>query len=85
MQRMAREVLDELPTPRDRALIVGFYVEGRSKIQLMGELQLDAAHFDRVIFRACTRMRDRIRDKMCERQNLSDAPVSRMGSGHKGR
>lgn len=64
LQRLAREVLDELPARRDRDLLVGFYVEGRSKAELMQQLGLEANQFDKVLFRARTRMRDRLREKM---------------------
>lgn len=67
LRRFALEVLDELPAQRDRDLIVGFYVDGLSKAELMQRLMLAADQFDKVIFRARTRMRDRLREKMQEK------------------
>jgi len=64
VRRLARTVLAELPAQRDRDLLVGFYVDGVSKTELMQRLQLSADQFDKVIFRARTRMRDRLREKM---------------------
>lgn len=63
-RRLALEVLDELPAQRDRELIVGFYVDGLPKADLMQRLSLGADQFDKVIFRARTRLRDRLREKM---------------------
>lgn len=68
LRRFALEVLDELPAQRDRDLIVGFYVDGLSKAELMQRLSLGADQFDKVIFRARTRMRDRLREKMQEKR-----------------
>lgn len=67
LRRIAHEVLEELPTQRDRDLLTGFYIDGADKTELMQRLQLTADQFDKVIFRARTRMRDRLREKMQER------------------
>ncbi|GMV31627.1 MAG: hypothetical protein AMXMBFR59_37520 [Rhodanobacteraceae bacterium] len=64
LQRIAHEVLAELPTQRDRDLITGAYIEGANKGELMQRLQLTADQFDKVMFRARMRMRDRLREKM---------------------
>lgn len=61
---LARAVLAELPVQRDRDLLVGYYIDGVGKAELMQRLQLSADQFDKVIFRARTRMRDRLREKM---------------------
>lgn len=66
LRRIAREVLEELPTQRDRDLLTGYYIDGADKTELMQRLQLSADQFDKVIFRARTRMRDRLREKMHE-------------------
>lgn len=77
LRRLAYEVLDELPAKRDRELILGFYVDGLSKAQLMERLELSADQFDKVIFRARTRMRDRLREKMQEkRAQVGDRALS---------
>lgn len=64
LHRIAHEVLAELPTQRDRDLLTGYYIEGADKAELMQRLQLTADQFDKVIFRARTRMRDRLRERM---------------------
>ncbi|TDR46790.1 RNA polymerase sigma factor (sigma-70 family) [Tahibacter aquaticus] len=69
LRRIAHEVLAELPAQRDRDLLTGFYIDGVDKIDLMQRLQLTAEHFDKVIFRARTRMRDRLREKMLENRS----------------
>ena len=50
-------LLDELPTQRDRQLLVRFYLEGIDKQQLCHELGLSPKHFDRVLMRARSRLR----------------------------
>lgn len=75
VRRMARAVLAELPAQRDRDLLVGYYVDGVGKAELMQRLQLSADQFDKVIFRARTRMRDRLREKMRETRDGMEGPA----------
>jgi RNA polymerase sigma-70 factor (ECF subfamily) len=51
------ELLHELPTARDRQLLIRFYLDGIDKQQLCGELGLSPKHFDRVLMRARSRLR----------------------------
>jgi RNA polymerase sigma-70 factor (ECF subfamily) len=51
------ELLEELPTPRDRQLLMRFYLDGVDKQQLCHELGLSPKHFDRVLMRARSRLR----------------------------
>lgn len=55
--KLMREVLAELQSPRDRALIVGFYLEEEEKDALCARLGLSAEHFNRVVHRARERFR----------------------------
>ncbi|GMU42793.1 MAG: sigma-70 family RNA polymerase sigma factor [Xanthomonadales bacterium] len=64
IRALARQVLAELPTERDRALIRGFYVDGRGKPELMAEFELGKDQFDRVISRARGRMRELMLEKL---------------------
>jgi RNA polymerase sigma-70 factor (ECF subfamily) len=50
-------LLDELPTQRDRMVLVRFYLDGIDKQQLCREFGLSPKHFDRVLMRARTRLR----------------------------
>jgi RNA polymerase sigma factor (sigma-70 family) len=50
-------LLEELPTERDRQLLMRFYLDGTDKRQLCRELGLSPKHFDRVLMRARTRLR----------------------------
>jgi RNA polymerase sigma-70 factor (ECF subfamily) len=50
-------LLDELPTERDRQVLMRFYLDGTDKQQLCRELGLSPKHFDRVLMRARTRLR----------------------------
>ena len=52
-----RSVLDELPTPRDRELLVRFYLEDEDRETICQDLGLTTEHFNRVIFRARERFR----------------------------
>ena len=51
------ELLEELPTERDRQLLMRFYLDGTDKQQLCRELSLSPKHFDRVLMRARSRLR----------------------------
>jgi RNA polymerase sigma-70 factor, ECF subfamily len=53
----ARRVLEEMPTARDRELLVRFYLDDEEKEQICQELHLSPEHFNRVIFRARNRFR----------------------------
>jgi RNA polymerase sigma-70 factor, ECF subfamily len=55
--KVMREVLGELQNPRDRALIIGFYLEEEEKTALCKRLGLSAEHFNRVVHRARERFR----------------------------
>jgi len=50
-------VLDELPTQRDRQILIRFYLDGIDKQQLCREFGLSPKHFDRVLMRARGRLR----------------------------
>jgi RNA polymerase sigma-70 factor (ECF subfamily) len=51
------QLLEELPTERDRQLLMRFYLDGTDKQQLCHELGLSPKHFDRVLMRARSRLR----------------------------
>jgi RNA polymerase sigma-70 factor (ECF subfamily) len=53
----ARRMLEELPTARDRDLLVRFYLNDESKEDISASLGLSDEHFNRVIFRARNRFR----------------------------
>jgi RNA polymerase sigma-70 factor (ECF subfamily) len=53
----AREMLAELPTVRDRELLMRFYLNDESKELICASLGLSDEHFNRVIFRARNRFR----------------------------
>lgn len=55
--KLMREVLSELHNPRDRDLIVGFYLEEEEKDSLCARLGLSGEHFNRVVHRARARFR----------------------------
>ena len=50
-------VLKELATPRDRELLVRYYLRDEDKSEICRSLGLSDAHFNRVIFRARERFR----------------------------
>lgn len=51
------QVLDELPTKRDRDLLYRFFVYGQAKSLICEEFELTEAHFDRVLYRARNRLK----------------------------
>lgn len=52
-----RAVLAELPTLRDRELLVRYYLHDEDKVDICRRLGLSDGHFNRVIFRARERFR----------------------------
>jgi RNA polymerase sigma-70 factor, ECF subfamily len=50
-------LLEELPTARDRQVLIRFYLDGADKQTLCRELGLSPKHFDRVLMRARGRLR----------------------------
>jgi RNA polymerase sigma-70 factor (ECF subfamily) len=52
-----RRMLDELPTPRDRDLLIRFYLKDECREGICSSLGLTEEHFNRVIFRARNRFR----------------------------
>jgi RNA polymerase sigma-70 factor (ECF subfamily) len=59
-----RQLIRELPTERDRELLLRFYVTEEDKESLCADLGLDSLHFNRVLFRA----RQRFKELLLERR-----------------
>jgi RNA polymerase sigma-70 factor, ECF subfamily len=56
--KAARLMLRQLPTARDRDLLVRFYLNDETKEEICASLGLSDEHFNRVIFRARNRFRE---------------------------
>jgi RNA polymerase sigma-70 factor (ECF subfamily) len=56
--RAARDLLQELPTVRDRDMLIRFYLNDESKEDICVAVGLSDEHFNRVIFRARNRFRE---------------------------
>ena len=54
------KVLNQLSVARDREILRRFYLKDEDKAEICIDLQLSAAHFDRVLYRAKKRMRELI-------------------------
>jgi RNA polymerase sigma-70 factor, ECF subfamily len=55
---LARRVLDELPSERDRQVLFRFYVAEDDKQEICADLALTSLQFNRVLFRARQRYRE---------------------------
>lgn len=53
-----RALLDELSVPRDRDILIRFYIEDEDKDSICAAFGVDSAHFNRVLFRAKQRFRE---------------------------
>ena len=51
------DIIEELPTERDREVMRRFYLNEEDKASICADLHLSANHFDKVAFRARQRMR----------------------------
>jgi RNA polymerase sigma-70 factor (ECF subfamily) len=58
VQRLVRKLLDELPVPRDREILVKTYLQDEDKSAICEALGVDSAHYNRVLFRAKERFRE---------------------------
>jgi RNA polymerase sigma factor (sigma-70 family) len=47
-----------LTVPRDRDILIGFYLQGNEKAEICAQFQLEPAQFDRIVHRARTRVRN---------------------------
>jgi RNA polymerase sigma-70 factor (ECF subfamily) len=54
----ARQLLEAMPSARDRELLARFYLGDEDKSQICREIGLSQEHFNRVIFRARNRFRE---------------------------
>lgn len=54
---LLRNLLAQLPVPRDREILVRFYLEEQDKDEVCRSLGIEASHFHRVVFRARERFR----------------------------
>jgi RNA polymerase sigma-70 factor (ECF subfamily) len=54
---IVRELLQELKMPRDREILLRFYVQEADKEEICSELDVSPEHFNRVLFRAKNRFR----------------------------
>ncbi len=55
--------LEDLAQPRDREILRRFYLHDEDKSNICNALQLSAAHFDRVLYRAKQRMRQMLQEQ----------------------
>jgi RNA polymerase sigma-70 factor, ECF subfamily len=55
---IVRRLIGELPSDRDRELLLRFYVGEEDKDRICADLGLESTHFNRVLFRARQRFKD---------------------------
>lgn len=64
-----RELINRLDTPRDREILMRFYVNEEDKDIICDDLGLTSQHFNRVIYRAKTRIRTYLSNELQELSN----------------
>jgi RNA polymerase sigma-70 factor (ECF subfamily) len=69
---VVRRLIGELPTDRDRQLLLRFYVAEEEKESICADLGLDSLHFNRVLFRARQRFKE-----LLERFQAQQGPAAR--------
>jgi len=69
---IVRMLISELPTDRDRQLLLRFYVVEEEKETICAALALDSLHFNRVLFRARQRFKELL-ERFEQRQARSRA------------
>ncbi len=71
---IVRRLIGELPTDRDRQLLLRFYVAEEEKENICADLGLDSLHFNRVLFRARHRFKE-----LLVRFQARQGPAARIG------
>jgi RNA polymerase sigma-70 factor (ECF subfamily) len=77
--KVMREVLEEMPTPRDRELIVAFYLDEEERDGLCQRLGLTPEHFNRVIYRARERFRELLEKRGFKRGDFLGLALALVG------
>jgi len=77
--KLMREILGQLPTPRDRELIVAFYLEEEDKDAVCARLGLSAEHFNRVVHRARERFRELLERRGFKRGDFLSIAIALVG------
>nr|WP_241737644.1 sigma-70 family RNA polymerase sigma factor [Neptunicella marina] len=67
--RLVEQLLSELTSARDKKILQYFYLYEKDKQQICDELVLSAAHFDRVLFRARSRLKQLMQHKISPEHN----------------
>jgi RNA polymerase sigma-70 factor (ECF subfamily) len=68
--QQVREVIKELPTPRDREIVTRFYLDEEEKSAICESLGVSPLHFDKVAFRARQRMRALLEARGFDKRDL---------------
>jgi len=55
--KFVRQIIDEMPQQRDKDILISFYLNEEAKPDICARLELTASHFDRVLFRARSRLK----------------------------
>ena len=63
---IARTILEQLDSDRDREILTRYYVDEDDKEAICADLRLTSLHFNRVLFRARQRYRDLFQQRMTE-------------------
>lgn len=58
LRRLVRDLINDITVPRDRELLLRYYVRDQEKSAICDALSLSADHFDKIISRARIRFRD---------------------------
>ena len=64
LTELVKQVMNELPTERDRDLLYRYFVYGQDKGQICQEFELTPEHFDRVLYRARNRLKQVLQVKL---------------------
>jgi len=64
LQQFVRGIIENLDAPRDREILMRFYIREEDKDDICQDLQLTSQHFNRVIYRAKMRMKSYLVKKM---------------------
>jgi RNA polymerase sigma-70 factor (ECF subfamily) len=75
-----RDLVDGLPTARDREIVTRFYLDEDDKDAICRDLGLSPLHFDKVIFRARQRMKSLLEARGFDKRDFFSILLACLGS-----
>ncbi|MFT4928281.1 MAG: RNA polymerase sigma factor (sigma-70 family) [Phenylobacterium sp.] len=74
--KLVRQLIDELKEPRDREILISYFVYDKDKAEICIALALSADNFDKVLYRARKRLKQLIEHKLNDEPGVNGTKVA---------